>query len=122
MYFSALENPPPSPQSTTCHGLALIRATDPSQHSLLLLTPLPPSTLQKVSSIAKGNFDLPVTMALDQGTGGNYGVAGVPWRRVPYLSRDPVEGIGGNVLKVRRVGRKSQATTVTSEEPADVAK
>ncbi|KAL1936234.1 hypothetical protein VTP01DRAFT_368 [Rhizomucor pusillus] len=108
-YFSALENPPPSPQNTTCHGLALIRAVDPSQHSFLLLTPLPPSTLEKVSGIVKGNFDLPVTMALDRSTGSDFGVANIPWRRVPYLTRDTVEGVGGNVLKVRRVGRKSQA-------------
>lgn len=48
-------------------------------------------------------------MALDRSTGSDFGVANIPWRRVPYLTRDTVEGVGGNVLKVRRVGRKSQA-------------
>jgi hypothetical protein len=46
---------------------------------------------------------------LDNRSGGGGGIAGVPWRKVPYVSFDANEGIGNSALRIRRnVMRKGQ--------------
>ncbi|KAG0164071.1 Polynucleotide 5'-hydroxyl-kinase grc3 [Apophysomyces sp. BC1034] len=101
-YYPSLQFPPPPPAKTTCHGLAIIRAIDPSRHALLLLTPLPLEKLKKVSGIVKGDIELPVWCMLDRHLGGGSGIAGTPWRRVPYTTVEAQEGVGGNALRMRR--------------------
>ncbi|KAG0245182.1 Polynucleotide 5'-hydroxyl-kinase grc3 [Actinomortierella wolfii] len=86
-YFPLGEYPPPPPSLTTCHGLAIIRSIQPATHSLHILTPISASTLAKCNAIAKGTIQLPVHMSLDHNDDGSLvrGVAGVPWRKIPYL-------------------------------------
>jgi polynucleotide 5'-hydroxyl-kinase GRC3/NOL9 len=87
-----------------------VRAIDPSQHALLLLTPLPLSALEKVSGLVKGELQLPLWAMLDHQLGKGSGVANVPWNKVPYITQESTEGAGANALRVRRnLLRRSQA-------------
>lgn len=89
--------------------MAIVRAVDPSRHALLLLTPVPKSTLEKVSAIMKGEMKLPLWSMLDQRLEKASGVADVPWKKVPYISKESVEGAGATALRVRRnLLRRSQ--------------
>jgi hypothetical protein len=87
-----------------------VRAIDPNRHALLLLTPLPLNTLTKVSSIIKGEIQLPLWTMLDHRLEKNtHGVANVPWKKLPYISQERNEGAGANALRVRRnLLRRSQ--------------
>ncbi|OAD79258.1 hypothetical protein PHYBLDRAFT_157196, partial [Phycomyces blakesleeanus NRRL 1555(-)] len=85
-YFDSLNYPPPPPSKTTCHGLGIIRAIDPSKHALLLLTPLPLDTLKLVSGIVKGDLELPIQCMLDEKMGSGPGICGVPWNMTPYVT------------------------------------
>ncbi|KAI8367514.1 uncharacterized protein BYT42DRAFT_129126 [Radiomyces spectabilis] len=110
-YYSSLDYPPPPPQATTCHGLAIVRAIDPSRHAMLLLTPLPVERLKKVSGLVKGDIELPIWCMLDHRNGAGGGIAGVPWRQVSYVTVENVEGVGGGAIRVRRnLMRRSQIT------------
>lgn len=94
---------------TTCHGFGIVRAIDPSRHALLLLTPVPASTLEKVSGIIKGELQLPLWIMLDRRLEKGNGVANVPWKKVPYITQESTEGAGANALRVRRnLLRRSQ--------------
>ncbi|KAF9167864.1 Polynucleotide 5'-hydroxyl-kinase grc3 [Actinomortierella ambigua] len=86
-YFPLGQYPPPPPALTTCHGLAIIRSIQPATHSLHILTPIAPSTLARCNGIVKGTTQLPVHLSLDHNDEGSLGrgVAGVPWRKIPYL-------------------------------------
>ncbi|KAI0951661.1 hypothetical protein AcV7_007695 [Taiwanofungus camphoratus] len=95
---------PPSPLTSTCRGLALIRAVAPSPASPLMhvLTPLPPSFLDKARLLVKGELELPVWGMLDFRTGDSGDVAGVERGKVPYLRWGKGEGLGGDRRRVRR--------------------
>lgn len=94
---------------TTCHGIGIVRAIDPSRHAFLLLTPVPVSTLEKVSGIVKGEIRLPIWIMLDHKLERSDGVANVPWKKVPYITQESSEGAGANALRVRRnLLRRSQ--------------
>ncbi|KAI8097909.1 uncharacterized protein B0P05DRAFT_522566 [Gilbertella persicaria] len=109
-YLNTQEQPALEPEHTTCHGLGIIRAIDPSRHAILLLTPLPLDTLEKVSSIVKGELQLPLWTMLDRRLEKSSGVANVPWTKVPYITKESTEGAGANALRVRRnLLRRSQA-------------
>ncbi|KAI8352479.1 Pre-mRNA cleavage complex II protein Clp1-domain-containing protein [Choanephora cucurbitarum] len=109
-YRNTQEHPLPSCQEMTCYGLGIIRAIDPAQHALLILTPLPLKTLEKVTMIMKGELQLPLWAMLDRQLEKNSGVANVPWAKVPYITKESTEGAGANALRVRRnLLRRSQA-------------
>ncbi|KAI8058760.1 hypothetical protein BDF21DRAFT_429949 [Thamnidium elegans] len=108
-YLNTQDQPAPLPRVTTCYGLGIVRAIDPSKHALLLLTPVPTSTLAKVSSIIKGELQLPLWMMLGPKLEKAADVVGVPWKSVPYITQETTEGAGANALRVRRnLLRRSQ--------------
>ncbi|EIN04313.1 hypothetical protein PUNSTDRAFT_93035 [Punctularia strigosozonata HHB-11173 SS5] len=105
--------PPPSPNLSSCLGLALIRSVQlSSEHTdekpLQILTPLPPSLLASCRVLVKGEQELPVWGMLDfRSSGGE--VAGMDKDNVPYLRWGPSEGAGGEKRRVRRnLMRKGQ--------------
>lgn len=98
----------PVPSTSTCHGLALIRAVSPSSSHMHILTPIPPAILARCRMIVKGELELPIWGMLDF-TDANEGVAGVEKGRVPYLQWGKSEGLGGERRRVRRnLMRKAQ--------------
>ncbi|ORZ19859.1 hypothetical protein BCR42DRAFT_225280 [Absidia repens] len=108
-YHSPMTSAPPNPSTTTCYGLGIIRAIDPEQHRIHLLTPLPLDHLCHVNALVKGDLDIPVHIMLDQYVGARNQNCGVPWRQVPYLSHDVIDSIGSSAPKLRRnVMRRSQ--------------
>ncbi|KAG1731987.1 Pre-mRNA cleavage complex II protein Clp1-domain-containing protein [Suillus paluster] len=99
---------PPVPSTSTCHGLALIRAISPTSSHMHVLTPVPPAILARCRVIVKGELELPIWGMLDF-TDANNGVAGAEKGRVPYLQWGKSEGLGGERRRVRRnLMRKAQ--------------
>jgi len=100
----------PSPSTSTCHGLALIRSISPTSPHMHVLTPLPPHLLAKCRIVVKGEMELPIWGMLDFRVDGESGsVAGVEKSKVPYLQWGKGEGIGGERRRVRRnLMRKGQ--------------
>ncbi|TFY77281.1 hypothetical protein EWM64_g6729 [Hericium alpestre] len=98
----------PDPASSTCLGLALVRAVSPAVWSdsedlrLHVLTPVPPRTLQDGRVFVKGELELPVWGMLDFRAGDTGGVAGVERGKVPFLRWGRGEGVGAEVRRVRR--------------------
>ena len=94
---------PPSPFSSNCCGLALVRSISHSEAGLRmhLLTPVPPERLLGVRVLVKGELELPVWGMLDyrspQGD-----IAGVERGKVPFLRWGKSEGAGGERRRVRR--------------------
>lgn len=83
--------------------MGIIRAIDPSRHAFLLLTPVPPHTLSKVSGLIRGEIQIPLWTMLDHKLEKNiHGVAHVPWKKIPYITQESTEGAGANALRVRR--------------------
>ncbi|PFH47021.1 hypothetical protein AMATHDRAFT_153153 [Amanita thiersii Skay4041] len=121
---------PPSPTSSTCLGLALIRSlshfsplavplgpTLGTSTELHLLTHIPPSLLHRGNGarvFVKGEIELPIWGMLDYSVGmrddgWKSGVAGLEWSRVPYLRWGKGEGVGADKRRVRRnLMRKGQ--------------
>ncbi|KAF9081748.1 Polynucleotide 5'-hydroxyl-kinase grc3 [Mortierella sp. AD031] len=97
-YFPLGQYPPPPPEHTTCHGLAIIRSIQPSTRTLHILTPLAPSKLKKCNGIVKGAIHMPIHASLDHNEDNNSvrGVAGVPWKDVPYLNYEAPSGSYSN--------------------------
>jgi polynucleotide 5'-hydroxyl-kinase GRC3/NOL9 len=101
---------PPDPTTSSVLGLGIVRAIDPSTRTFYVLTgPLDPAELADVNVIVKGDLELPVLAMLGEeeegGTAaaaGTSGVAGVPWRSVPYLSLNRGQGEGSQRRKIRR--------------------
>jgi polynucleotide 5'-hydroxyl-kinase GRC3/NOL9 len=101
--------PPPDPSSSSCVGLALVRALSPAARELQLLTPCPTPGAR---TIVKGELEIPIwgmldhtALALDEVPGADAGVA-------PFLQwgRAQNEGVlGGEKRRVRRnLMRKGQ--------------
>lgn len=92
----------PSPESSTCLGLGLIRAVDEASSCFHLLTPLPPSVLARCRVLMKGEIELPVWGFLNFGED--------PGDGAPYLDWGSAKGVaGGEKRRVRRnVMRKGQ--------------
>ncbi|KAF9906782.1 Polynucleotide 5'-hydroxyl-kinase grc3 [Linnemannia zychae] len=97
-YFPLGQYPPPPPEHTTCHGLAIIRSIQPSTRTLHILTPLAPSRLKKCNGIVKGAIHMPIHASLDHNEESSAvrGVAGVPWKDVPYLNYEAPSGTYSN--------------------------
>lgn len=99
----------PSPLTSSCHGLALIRAVSPGASHMHLLSPLPPSLLAKSRVLVKGEVELPVWGMLDFRSESGDEIAGVEKGKVPYLQWGKGEGLGGEKKRVRRnLMRKGQ--------------
>ena len=111
--------PPPSPSSSSCVGIALIRGISPpirndppmpTKTYLHILTPLPHSLLACARVLVKSEMELPVWGMLDfrnfdGGEGVNVGdVAGVEQDKVPFLQwgKTPEGAVGADKKRVRR--------------------
>ncbi|KAF9265597.1 hypothetical protein L218DRAFT_997541 [Marasmius fiardii PR-910] len=101
--------PPPDPNTTRAHGLALIRGLDAkgTQARLHVLSPLPTELLSTARIWVKGEMELPVWGLLDLRDR-----AGVPeglTKPTPFLQWGKGEGLGSERRRVRRnLMRKSQ--------------
>ncbi|KAF9140901.1 Polynucleotide 5'-hydroxyl-kinase grc3 [Mortierella sp. GBA39] len=97
-YFPLGQYPPPPPEHTTCHGLAIIRSIQPSTRTLHILTPVAPSKLKKCNGVVKGAIHMPIHASLDHNEDNSAvrGVAGVPWKDVPYLNYEAPSGTYSN--------------------------
>ncbi|KAG7092694.1 hypothetical protein E1B28_009025 [Marasmius oreades] len=105
--------PPPDPNTSRAHGLALIRGVSGSpdaketQTRLHVLTPLPPELLSTARIWVKGEMELPVWGLLDLPNR-----AGAPedlTKPKPFLQWGKGEGLGSERRRVRRnLMRKSQ--------------
>jgi len=109
---------PPSPMSSKCVGIALIRGVSPPETNdqtqvrtfLHLLTPLPHRLLASARVLVKGEMELPVWGMLDfrnfnEADGTHSGdVAGVEWDKVPFLQwgKAPEGVMGAEKRRVRR--------------------
>ncbi|KAJ7504377.1 hypothetical protein B0H11DRAFT_2350036 [Mycena galericulata] len=99
----------PSPPTSMCHGVALIRAISPSSSHMHILTPLPPHLLSKCRVLVKGEMELPLWGMLDFRSDKDGEIAGVEKNKVPYLQWGKGEGLGGEKRRVRRnLMRKGQ--------------
>jgi polynucleotide 5'-hydroxyl-kinase GRC3/NOL9 len=103
---------PPSPSTSMCHGLALIRSVSsvspssgpPSSQTAIqmhIITTLPPSLLSRSTVLIKGELELPIWGMLDLSDGSG-SVGGVEKTKVPYLQWGKGEGIGGERRRIRR--------------------
>lgn len=88
----------PSPSTSYCVGLGLIRGVDTANHILHVLTPLPSSMVSRCRVLVKGELELPVWGMLDFRDAN--GVAGNKWGNVPYLQ------MGGGGIGAIGAGRK----------------
>ena len=99
--------PPPSPFSSNCLGLALVRSLSATR--VQLITPVPPELLGRCRVLVKGEIEIPVWGMLDFRAENDDSVAGVETSKVPYLRWGKAEGLGGGKKRVRRnLMRKSQ--------------
>ncbi|KAF8216526.1 hypothetical protein K438DRAFT_1558610 [Mycena galopus ATCC 62051] len=99
----------PSPSTSMCHGVALIRAISPSSSHMHILTPLPSHLFSKCRVLVKGEMELPLWGMLDFRSDVEGEVAGVEKAKVPYLQWGKGEGLGGDKRRVRRnLMRKGQ--------------
>ncbi|KAF5371487.1 hypothetical protein D9615_009646 [Tricholomella constricta] len=97
---------PPSPLTSTCHGLALLRSVSPTSTSasahVHVLTPLPHGLLMESRVLVKGELELPIWGMLDFRSEDGEDVAGVEKGKVPYLQWGKGEGRGAERRRVRR--------------------
>jgi len=115
---------PPSPSSSTCLGIALVRSTLVSGSSagrsasdsqakvqthlqMHILTPLPAPYLERVTVVVKGEMELPVWGWLDHRgdvADDEVVIAGVEQGKVPYLQwgKGAEGAVGGVRRRVRR--------------------
>ena len=99
--------PRPSPFSSNCLGLALVRSLSATR--MQLLTPVPPELLGRCRVLVKGEIEIPIWGMLDFRAEKEENVAGVETSKVPYLRWGKTEGVGGGKKRVRRnLMRKSQ--------------
>lgn len=99
--------PPPSPLSSNCLGLALVRSL--SAGRMQLITPVAPELLGRCRVLVKGEIEIPIWGMLDFRAEKEDKVAGVESSKVPYLRWGKAGGLGGGKKRVRRnLMRKSQ--------------
>jgi polynucleotide 5'-hydroxyl-kinase GRC3/NOL9 len=99
----------PSPSTSICYGLGLIRAISPSSSHMHIITPVPPYLFSKCRVLVKGEMELPVWGMLDFRGDDEGEIAGVDKTKVPYLQWGKGEGLGGEKRRVRRnLMRKGQ--------------
>ncbi|CAJ0644541.1 16239_t:CDS:2 [Entrophospora sp. SA101] len=98
----------PSPTEHQCLGLAIIRSIDPTNHTFHILTPLPPTILFKTNAIMKGNLELPIWSRSSKGVMVSFGVCGIPWNKLPYMSVEAGEGVGSTARNNRRYLKRRQ--------------
>lgn len=99
---------PPSPFSSNCFGLALIRSISATR--MQIITPVPPTLLGRCRILVKGEIEMPVWGMLDFRAKNDDNVAGVEKSKVPFLRWNKTEGLGGGKRRVRRnLMRKSQS-------------
>ncbi|KAG6915192.1 hypothetical protein DXG01_012788 [Tephrocybe rancida] len=92
----------PSPASSRCLGLALVRSVSPElPMKLHVLTPIPHSLLVDGRVLVKGELELPIWGMLDHTSNGGQ-VAGVENEKVPFLQWGKGEGVGGEKRRIRR--------------------
>jgi polynucleotide 5'-hydroxyl-kinase GRC3/NOL9 len=96
--------PPPSPVTSTCCGLALIRSVDNNSPSsrIHMITPVPSKTLAHAAPrlILKGPLEISVWGLLDSGDNGM--VEGNNNSEVPYIRWGKGNGIGAERRHTRR--------------------
>ncbi|KDQ65165.1 hypothetical protein JAAARDRAFT_202382 [Jaapia argillacea MUCL 33604] len=98
-------SPPPSPESSSCLGLGLVRAISQTSSHMHLLTPLPPSLISNSPCriMVRGEMELPVWGMLDFRSEDGLTVAGVERNKVPFLRWGKEVGVvGGEKRRVRR--------------------
>ncbi|KZT53361.1 hypothetical protein CALCODRAFT_440225 [Calocera cornea HHB12733] len=96
---------PPSPFSSTCLGLGVVRSFHPTTGLMHVLTPLGPSQLSRARVLVKGELELPIYGFLDHRQTEEErakGLGGVEWGKVPYLEWGGSRGVGGERARVRR--------------------
>jgi polynucleotide 5'-hydroxyl-kinase GRC3/NOL9 len=99
--------PPPSPFSSNCFGLGLIRSLSATR--MQIITPVPPALLGRCRVLVKGEIEIPIWGMLDFRAENDDNVAGVEKSKVPYLRWGKTEGLGGGKRRIRRnLMRKSQ--------------
>ena len=99
--------PPPSPFSSNCIGLALIRSLSATR--MQMITPVPPALLGRCRILVKGEIEIPIWGMLDFRTETEETVAGIEKSKVPYLRWGKTGGSGGGKRRIRRnLMRKSQ--------------
>ncbi|KAK3846193.1 MAG: hypothetical protein J3R72DRAFT_380259, partial [Linnemannia gamsii] len=78
---------PPS-QILYALNATIIRSIQPSTRTLHIITPIAPSKLRKCNGIVKGAIHMPIHASLDHNEESSAvrGIAGVPWKDVPYLN------------------------------------
>ncbi|EJD53281.1 hypothetical protein AURDEDRAFT_81640 [Auricularia subglabra TFB-10046 SS5] len=91
----------PSPTSSRCIGLALVRYAAADAPHMHIVTPVHPSLLGQARVLVKGEVELPVWAWLDHRAEDGR-VAGVPKDKVPYLQWGVGGGKGATRRKVRR--------------------
>lgn len=98
---------PPSPFSSNCFGLALIRSLSATR--MQLITPVPLELLGRSRVLVKGEIEIPIWGMLDFRAENYDNVTGVEMAKVPYLRWGKTEGLGGGKRRIRRnLMRKSQ--------------
>ncbi|KAG6841808.1 hypothetical protein C0991_006692 [Blastosporella zonata] len=93
----------PSPASSRCLGLALVRSVSLPEPEIQMhvLTPLPHAMLAEGKVLVKGELELPMWGMLDYRGDGDQ-VAGVDNDKVPFLQWGKGEGVGGEKRRIRR--------------------
>jgi polynucleotide 5'-hydroxyl-kinase GRC3/NOL9 len=102
---------PPSPSTSVCCGLALIRAISPTSPHMHVVTPLPPDVFAESRVLVKGDLELPIWGMLDfrADSEAKGCIAGVETGRVPFLKWGKKQGLGTERRRVRRnLMRKGQ--------------
>ena len=96
--------PPPSPYTSKCLGLAIVRAISSGPSSRIqLLTPVPPNLLGSARVLVMGELRLPIWGMVDFRTLDDGGeIAGHERSKVPYLRWGKGEGAGGERRRIRR--------------------
>ena len=100
----------PSPSTSVCRGLALVRALSPTSSHMHMVTPVPPHVLADGRVLVKGELELPIWGLLDfRNEGGEMTTKGVDLQKAPFLRWGKNEGIGTERRRIRRnLMRKGQ--------------
>jgi polynucleotide 5'-hydroxyl-kinase GRC3/NOL9 len=99
---------PPSPLTSVCSGLALVRAISPTSFHMHIVAPLPPHLFSNSRVLVKGELELPIWGLLDF-RNETQDAGGVDLEKAPFLRWGKKGGIGTERRRVRRnLMRKGQ--------------